>query len=261
VELGIGAGWLMGLSAALALVDGFLSGAPLARAVLGGLVASVAGGRAGVVWDPADPEGESLVRSARGLALGAATAATACLATVVAAELGGIAVVKMGHPSWTVGLALLAAVGGAVRDEVVLRAIPLHYAERAGLPTRAAVAFAAVASPATIALSAGASAVSLSLALAQGLLSARLFERTKSLWTAVGANVAFTLLAGPLLGGGLFDVIFQRGELVRGPTASGAPAVLAAVFLALAALGAGRGPLRLDAEPPRAPRSPRSPRR
>jgi len=50
-ELGIGAGWLIGISAALRVLDTLLGQAPLASALLGAILVDLAAGRAGVRWD------------------------------------------------------------------------------------------------------------------------------------------------------------------------------------------------------------------
>lgn len=261
VELLIGAAWLMGLGALLTLGDGFLSAVPLARAILGGLVASIAASRAGIDWDRSDPEGESPSRAARGVLIGSGATATACLLAIVVSQALGWARVEPGHPGWMLALAIAAAVGGAVREEVLLRAIPLHFARRAGIAPTAAIVFASLASATSFLLSSTTTGASVALAVAAGLVSARLLERTGSLWAAVGANTAFSLFAGPFTQGGLFDLVWARGELARGAQASGPPAIVAAVVLALVALAVGRGPLRLGDVRRAARRSPRSPRR
>lgn len=262
VEIGLGAAWLLGLAAALTLADGLLSSVPLARAILGGLLASLAAGRAGVVWDRADPDGLSPRRAVHGAALGVGAAATAGLAALVISHVVGAGTITPGRPSLMLGFALLAAIGTAVREEILFRALPMHFAARAGLDRRFAIAFATLASPTPFLLASTTSPASIALAMAGGLLSARLLDRTGSLWASVGANAAFSMLVGALTAGGLFDIDWHRGELARGPSASGLPAIVAAVALALVAIAAGRGPLRLAGEPqPTAPRSPRSRRR
>jgi hypothetical protein len=262
VELGIGAAWLLGLSALLTIGDGFLGQVPIARAILGGLVASIAAGRAGIVWDENDPESDSPKRALRGLGLGIALAASACLAAILVAHFAGWASVKPGHPGLMLALSVVAGAGAAVREEVVLRAIPIHFAKRTGIGAAWATGFAALLTPASFLLSTATTPASVALAIASGWLAARLLWKTGSLWAAIGANVACSLLTGPLLHGGLFDVSWTNGELAHGALGWGPPAALGAVLLGLAALAVGRGPFRLDREPASAlPRSPRSRRR
>ena len=261
-ELGIGAAWLLGLSATLTLADGFLGQVPIARAILGGLLASIAAGRAGIVWDREDPEGESPKRAVRGVGLGVALSATACLSAILIAHFASWATVRPGHPEVMLLLSVMAAAGNAVREEVILRAIPLHFAQRSGIGAAWAMGFAALLSPASFLLSSATTPASVALAIAAGLLSARLLWQTGSLWTAIGANVAFSLLTGALAHGGLFDIAWWKGELAHGALAWGPPAAVGAVLLGLSALAVGRGPVRLDREPVNAPlRSPRSRRR
>lgn len=239
-ELGVGALWVLGLSATMMLVDGFLASVPVARAILGALIAAVAGARSGFVWDLDDPDGLSTRRAAAMTVRGILIAGAATFVAIAASHALGWATVKIGKPDTMTLLAILTAAANAVREEVILRAIPLHFARRAGVPARYAIVFAALASPATFALSPAATLPAIVLAAAAGLLSAQLVRTSRNLYPAVGANLAFAFIVGPFSGGGGLAVEWSRGELARGATASGPPAYVLAALFVIAAVTIGR---------------------
>ncbi|AUX47044.1 hypothetical protein SOCE26_085560 [Sorangium cellulosum] len=239
IDLAIGAAWLVGLAAVLRLTALLLSSSPLAAALAGAVVADLAAARAGVHWlDPverADPAHRA--RIARRIGLGAALGALAVLLPLGVSVVLGWAHVEAGAPSASFGFALARAVALAVRDELLLTGIPFATAARAGLSSRYALGFSALAHGAAIGLAPGASASSFALAAALGALTAALWRRGRGAFAAVAAHASFIALAGAGLRGALLDATWADGALAAGTRAFGRPAWLTAIALAaLAAL-------------------------
>jgi hypothetical protein len=256
-----GAGWLVGLSALLTLVDGVLGTVQIARAVLGGLLISLAMGRAGVLWDDDDPDADSYKKPALLALGGAARGASVALFTIAISVGLGWASIGKGNPAPALLVGLLVAVGNAVRDELLLRALPLHFARRAGLvrgggkgpfsvatPTElGVVGFCALLSAAPLVLAARSTASSLVLAASIGAMHAAMQLRTRSVWGPVASSFALRLLLGPTLQAGLLRIDWARGELTVGTTDGGdAVWIFAALALAVAAVG-------VPARPPPSP--------
>lgn len=240
-ELGLGAAWLVGIAAALQIVER-LPIASIAVAVVGAFVVDLGAGRAGVRWDEA-PESPDRPKIAARLVGKGALAALAVGAVVMAASfaLGWAHGTGYGiHPSAAIAIAMLRAGAIAVRDEILYRGIPLLAASRAGLPAPAARVFSALAGGAAMSMMPGASAASIALATGAGLFYASLWQRDRGAWSALGAHGAWLLSFGSLLHGGLFEIDWHVGEIAIGNTSKGAPAWLAAASFVVASLVVGR---------------------
>ncbi|MFO0613111.1 MAG: hypothetical protein U0414_11005 [Polyangiaceae bacterium] len=253
-----GAAWLVGLSALLTLADGFLGTVHVARAVLGGLLVSLAVGRAGVLWDDDDPDADSYKKPALLALKGAVRGASVALATIAIASAVGWATIGAGTPALAIFVGLLVAAGNAVRDELLLRALPIHFARRAGLvgdggrgrlsistPTElGVVGFCALVSLAPLVLAPRATAGSLVFAASIGALHAAMQIRSRSAWGPIASSFALRLILGPTLQAGLLRIDWSVGELAVGSTDAG-PAVwvFAALAIAVAAVGIPRRPL------------------
>ncbi|WP_437875650.1 type II CAAX prenyl endopeptidase Rce1 family protein [Sorangium sp. So ce513] len=237
IELALGAAWLVGLAAALQILSSLLSSSPLAAALAGAVVADLVAVRAGVQWlDPLEREAPgNRARLARRVGVGAALGALAVALPLVASLAIGWATVEAGAPSVSFAFALVRAVALAVRDELLLSGIPLATAARAGLSSRWAIAFSALAHGAAIGLAPGATAASFALAAALGALTASLFHHGRGAFAAIAAHASFTALAGAGLRGSLLDVTWLDGALAAGTRAFGPPAWCAAAVLALLA--------------------------
>ncbi|HTJ81988.1 MAG TPA: CPBP family glutamic-type intramembrane protease [Polyangiaceae bacterium] len=235
-ELVIGALVLVGIRAALTLLNVVLPTAPLAEVVIGALVVDVVAGRAGLEWTrPDETVGPQLRRAGFG-ALGAALALG--VAVALSAALGW-ARVSNGHAD---GMVLLALVGGgaaAVRDELLLRGVPLMFAARVNIPKPAAIGFAALLSPAFALADASPSAGSLALSIASGLFFASLYAYAGGAPAAIGAHAAWLFGVGPLLRG-VLETAWLTGELGDGRAAGGAPAFVASAAFVLLALAVPR---------------------
>jgi hypothetical protein len=227
VELGLGVAWLIGVAAALQVVEALLGQSVLGAAIAGAVLVDLACSSAGVRWDVGGrrPWQETTRRLARGAAVAALLAAI----TLALSAAFGWARVGLGRPSlWLLPAALRAAAIG-VRDELLFRGIPLMAAARAGVPPLVARGFAALTGAAAIALVPGTSPAAVALAAGSGLLFATLWQRDQGAFAAVGAHSALVLFTGALLRGGLLDATFARGSVITlGPRAAGAPAWLAA---------------------------------
>lgn len=230
VELAIGGVYLIGIGAALTLIERALGSSPLAFAIAGAVIAEVVATRAGVRWKDGLAS-TKLVDLARAAGQGAAPIAVACALVVVVARVLGVADVAAGAPTTALVFALLRAVAVGVRDELFYRGLPLAAVERAGAPRAAAIAFGALAGAAPLALAPGATPAALALEVTAGLAFALLWS-----WgpvAAVAAHATWALLIGAGLHGALLDVAFTDGALTSGPHASGAPALIAIGALAV----------------------------
>ncbi|XXY53747.1 hypothetical protein WME91_21680 [Sorangium sp. So ce269] len=237
LDLALGAAWLVGLGAALQILSVLLSSSPLAAALAGAVVADLGAVRAGVQWtDPVEREAPGhRARVARRAGVGAALGALAVLLTLGISLVLGWATVEAGEPSVGFAFAVARAIALAVRDELLLSGIPFATAARAGLSSRHAVAFSALAHGAALGLAPGASASSFALAAALGALAAALFRHGRGAFAAIAAHASFTALSGAGLRGSLLDVTWADGALAAGTRAFGPPAWVAAAVLALLA--------------------------
>lgn len=237
VELGIGASWLVGVAAALQILER-LPIASIGVAIIGAVLADLAATRAGVRWDPEEGGADRVSRAARRLGFGVlAGLAAGVVVIAVSFALGWVhGTGERVRPSSAVLIAIARAAAIAVRDEVLFRGIPIVAASRAGIPAPFARVFAAVAGGAAIAFVPGAGPAAVALAVGGGWLFASLWQREGGAWSAIGAHGIWVLLFGSLLHGGLFDVDWHVGEIAIGNGSKGPPAWLAAVVLAIAGI-------------------------
>lgn len=240
-----GAAWLLGLRAALLIVTGFLGNSPLAEAVVGALVVDLSVSRAGIAWTSE----ETALSTLRRRVAGAATLALATVLTIAAlGRAFGLAEVRGGHLDFVFFLSLLGVFAAAIRDELLLRAVPMHFGATwlaAAFPGAAQetlrarwrwglCVFAALLSATPVFFEATPAA--LALAVGSGFLFARIYDQLGGAWSAIGAHAAWSLTIGPLLRGGLVELVPKAGELSEAPTASGPLPWLAAGAAVLAAL-------------------------
>lgn len=231
--LGTGAAWLLGLAALLQVIAVVIGGSPPAEAAVGALVVDVAAGRAGILWATDAAARPLLVRR---VLVASGMAAAVVLVTLVIAGVQGWVRTEPGHIDGLFLLAIGTTVGVSIRDELLLRAVPIHFAKKAGIGNQAAIAFAAALSPTPFLLE-GAPAASVVLAVATGFLFASLYVYAGGAWAAIAARCTWSLAVGPFSHGGVADVRWRRGELMEGSNAAGPPAFMAAlVAVALALL-------------------------
>jgi hypothetical protein len=239
-ELGMGAAWLVGLSGVAHLVAALLSSSPLAIVVLQALIIDLGAGRAGVRWDPAADEktGSDYRVAARGIAIGAAAALAVTGLTIAASAAMGWAKVSFPGPTASLGFGLLRSIAIGVRDGLLYAGLPLYFVGRAsGIPRVVGVVFGALAAGASLALQPAASPANVALAIAIAAAAAAFWAHDGKGWAAAGVAGGFSFFAGAVLRGGLADVDWQRGALVPGLSAEGAPAWMgAAGFLVVAAV-------------------------
>jgi membrane protease YdiL (CAAX protease family) len=243
IELGIGAGLLVGLSACLQLFEQILGPSNLGGAIFGALAVDIAAGRTGVRWDwdtlPLDAPRRAIARVGAGA--GVAVVAGG-LALAIAAAMRWFRATGPVAPSATIAFAVARAAAISVRDEILFRGIPLAAMSRARVPPMVARAFAALVSGAAIVAVPGATPAALALAVASGWLFAALWERDRGAWAAVGAHAAWVLLLGSFIHGGVMDLEWTTGELAVGAAADGMPAWLAAGILLVMGFGVARLP-------------------
>jgi hypothetical protein len=155
-------------------------------------------------------------------------AATVCALALSHATIAG------GSPS----IMLLASLAGsftvAIRDELLYRALPFHFARAAGVPDGAIVIFAALLSP-TAFIATSFSVPALVLSLSSGLFFAVVYARASGAWAAIAAHATTLAILGPLSRGGVVDVAYLRGDLAEGAAASGPVALFAAAGFVAAA--------------------------
>jgi len=245
----MGAAWLLGLAAALRLIDGVAGASPLAAAFIGAFLVDLGTGRAGVRWfaERENVTGRARKKrtevasrgrraTARLVGLGAAVAGAATLAVLAMGVVSGHASMTLGHPSAAALLMMAKVFALAVRDELLLRGLPLFTARRAGIAPNHAVAFAALASPAAMVLSPGVTPEAVAMACASGATFALLWSRTGSAVPAIVAHATWGLLTGSVLRGDVVVLTFDSGVFSSSSRAAGVPAWLFAATFAGAAL-------------------------
>lgn len=231
-ELGLGVAWLVGLAAALTLIDAVLREAPLARLVLGALIASVAVSRAHVVWDRDDPEDASMKRPVLLALRGAAPAFAAVVAVCGVSIVFGFVTIESASPDVGTLIGLLGAGAMAMRDELLYRALPLHFARRAAVPRAFAVAFASLIGAIPLLASRGTDLAHVAVTVAVGALAAITMSSTRSVWAGIGAHLAFWSAWGPLSQAAFVHLHWKIGG-VGATHSEGAPAWLGAAIVAL----------------------------
>jgi hypothetical protein len=170
------------------------------------VVAEWGAGALGISWsDPQQPRpswAQLRFRIGVGLLLGFAAASAAIGAMVL---VSGSRLCRMGGEPGMLLLALVVAVLAAVRDELLLRGFVLT-ATRDLIGTAGAMGACGVAAAAA---RFGIDGVVTPALLADGLRGVALstvWMRDRGAWAAVAANTAWTLTAGPLVHGALFDL-------------------------------------------------------
>ncbi len=205
------AGWGLLFWAAAQYAGNALERSAIAALAVQALLAEWGAGRMGVSWsDPLAPApgGAQIARRAgAGAALGAAVAALAVGATLIARQ---ATLVEATFGGGLLGVGLVAALLTAARDELLLRGTVLR-ATRNLLPWWVSVLGAGLASAAVRYGVEGAHAgAPLALAvLLEGLRGASLASlwlRDRGAWMAVGASAAWTWVTGSVVRGGLLDV-------------------------------------------------------
>lgn len=236
IEIALGVAWLVGISAALRILDLAFGPAALATAMAGALAVDLAAGRAGVRWSE-DPEAkDTALTLAQRAAIGAGiTLAAGAVVVGASAALHWFHVDGLSATGVLI-FALVRAVALGVRDELLYRGIPLLAAERAGVPPLVARGFAALAGAAPLVLVPGVTPAAVAMTIALGWLCGALWERDRGAWAAVGAHGAWVLVVGSVLHGGLIDADWTTGNLALGATAAGPPAWLATGVLIVAAI-------------------------
>jgi hypothetical protein len=261
-EIGLGAAFLVGLAAALQIVELVLGKSPLASAIAGAVVADIVAARAGVRWDSSPPRpkpGEPLAGAntktapttpdekphpaatpneiqptpVRHTAIGMAAALIAMVATLTLGALFGWVQIDAGGPSTSIAFGILRATAIGVRDELMLRGIILTAASRARLHPLLGASFAALAGGASLALIPAVSLGAIALAVTSGFFFALLWQRFQGAWAAVGASAFWAFLIGTATRGGILDVTWLSGSLVSSGRSTGGAAYLAAAIFAL----------------------------
>ncbi|MEO7331180.1 MAG: hypothetical protein ABI193_21575 [Minicystis sp.] len=232
-ELGLGAAWLIGLSALLLIVEAAVGKSMVGVAVAGAVIVELSAGWAGVRWDLGPPRPFEAILRRLGAGLGLATALV--VVAVLVSLAAGWAHAGLGHPSLSLALAVVRAGSLGVRDELLLCGIPLAACARAGVRPLHARGFAALASAAPLVLVPEASIAAIVLAAALGWLFASLWQHERSGYAAAAAHAGYLLVVRALLQGELFDLSFPRGALSIGARAAGAPAFLMALLAIVAA--------------------------
>lgn len=228
VALVLGTAWFVGLTAVLALLDGFLAQVPMARAVLGALIVSIAVDRAGARHESSVPFTESVVPA---FVLGALV----FLIPLGIAVVTGRAQVAWVSPGTMLVISLAITFARAFETEMLLRVLSFEHASRAALPLGAWLAFATIASPAKAGLLVPLLPIPLALSAALGFAAAILHAQGRDPRRNIAFTMGFAALAGPLAQGGILEVKWTAGELRPDALASGLPAILAAIVAVLGA--------------------------
>jgi hypothetical protein len=240
---------MVGAAAAIQLIDVLLTQSALAAPLLGAFAADAASSRAGLLWWPstkADPKSapSGAAAGAKYAALGASIAIVTALAIALVGVALGWATIAAGSLSISFVFAIVRAAAIGLRDELVLRGIPLAVAERAGVSDRFALLFASLAGAASLASAPATTLPAIVLALTSGFAFALVFRRY-GVFAASGAHAGWTLALGPLLRGDVLNVDWRDSALVIGSRAAGKPAWLAAAIVLVAGVGlAVAGPKR-----------------
>lgn len=271
-HVALGAAWLVGLAAALQLVDMLLGKSPLALALAGAVLADVVAGFAGVRWDwqkakgagegakkqkekdgdaapasgarPKEKAAEAAKTGGEGwmpvrkAAIGMATAFVAVVVTLILGAILGWVSIERGGPSTSMAFAMMRAAAIGVRDELMLRGIVLTAAARAGFSPMLGAAVSALAGGAVLAFIPTVSLGAVALAITSGFFFALLWQRFQGAWAAVGAHAFWVFLIGAALRGSVIDVAWSNGSLTPGGRSTGGAAWLAAGVFALLAAAA-----------------------
>lgn len=250
------AAWGLGVFAAGRLAAAVASQLSMAALVAQAVLAEWGLGRLGVTWsDPDAPEPTNAQVARRALVgAGLGTAAAAAVIGLAAVSHGAI-VGKGDAPGSLLAIGLLGAGFGAMRDELLLRGLPLRVLEgtRAAPPKLVACA---VVTAAAAAADPGATPTSIAVAALLGVLFGALWIRDRGAWLAWGADTALAFVTGPLARGGLLDTRVARSAwgggdagLLGGGVALAVLAPLALLAFAWAARASGPSEPRGSAPP------------
>src|SRR5262249_34296947 len=121
LELGLGAAWLVGLAAALSILDRLVGPASLGTAIFGALGVDLAADRVGVRWSEGAPGPATQRLNVQRIGAGAAAALAAWALVLAPAWALGWLHAEGAQPSPALVLAILRAVVLAVRDELLFR--------------------------------------------------------------------------------------------------------------------------------------------
>jgi hypothetical protein len=202
------AGWGLAFWGGAQLAVAVLSRNPTALVAVQAVLAEWGAGRVGIAWsDPLAPvpTWKGLGRRAGvGVAMGAAAAGAVVL---VALATGGAAAAKGRPVIGLLGVGLVVAALGAVRDELLLRGVVLR-ATRALLPAWAALLACGAAAAAARFGSDGTVGMALLVEGLRGVVLGAIWVRDRGAWMAVGANAAWKWGLDSVVRGGLVDVRF-----------------------------------------------------
>jgi membrane protease YdiL (CAAX protease family) len=184
-----------------------------------------------VAWTDGDARG-SAAWIARRCALGAGLGGAVALAGAAAAILTGAARLTPGDPSASaLILGLVVAVLAAVRDELLLRGVPLR-AVRGRLPPGAVLLVAAAAAVAAHVGGEDMRAIPVVRDALSAVALAALWTQDRGAWMAVAAHSAWSWVDGPLTRGGAVDLRYAAdpGEDVASLVVVGIAAMAAAAW-------------------------------
>jgi hypothetical protein len=239
-EIARGVAWLAGTAVAVRLVEVLVGRSPLGAALAGAVIVDLAMTRAGVRWDARQDmkEATKTKRSSsrvvwQGIGIGVAVACVLVIVPFVLSVIVGAATVRAGSPSSSLVFGLLRGVSVGVRDELLLRGLPLLVAMRAGVRLPIALGYAALAGTSSLVLTPGLSWEALLLTASQGALFAMLWARTNAAWASVSAHATWVLLVGVGLRGGIVEVSWTSGMLADGARARGLPALVCVIVSCL----------------------------
>jgi hypothetical protein len=232
VEISQGAAGLVAVGAAVYWLDGLMSSNPIGSALIGAVVVDLVGSRFGMVWD--ETAAASMRVRAHSVLRGVAIGAGIALMVVLVARLLGWATVSGGSPT-AIGLVfgVAAPTAQAVRDELLLRGIPLAVM-RGRISDRVALPFAALLGAAPLMGQGDGSWVAVILAIGSGGLFALLWRVGRGAYLACGAHAGWLFMTGAGTHGVLLDAGFRDGLLVPVARAHGGPAWLAAAGFVVA---------------------------
>ncbi len=167
-------------------------------------------GRVGVTWsDPAGPEPTAGTISRRAGVGAGVGAAIALLLTSMLALTGGALFPRGDAPGLAIAYGLVSAGFLAMRDELLLRGLPLRVVHR--IDARPAKLVACAVTSAAAALSApDANVRTVSVAALLGAVSGALWLRDRGAWQAWGATAALNFATSTLLQGVVFDARVAR---------------------------------------------------
>jgi membrane protease YdiL (CAAX protease family) len=235
-------GWGLLLYGVVLLIGAKFSTAAIGSLALQVVVAEWGAGRLAVSWsDPKRPP-PKLGDVARriGVGLGAGLVAAAGVVVFGLATHGLSAHANTPEPS-QLAIGLLVAALGAVRDELLLRGVPLRAFRHTCPPSVLLLVCGgagAAAEYGLLAAGAEVSGVRVVVAALTGIAFASLWMRDRGGWLPLGAHTAWTLVTGGVIRGGLFDLRAAPGAWGGGDAGLAGSLAMVAALVPLAALAA-----------------------